>query len=300
VSEEVGRRADRTAVLSVPVLDPEPAEEPDQAPEPAALVAPLPPTTPVAEPEPPRSLRPPRPASRPARRGPARRSPALPLVLAGVLLLSALVGAVALLNSQDDPARSPAAAPSSAPSTEPGSPASRAGTGTGGPTPGAGAQSAAPAPAPATGPVPAPEGWQSFTAGPGWEVAVPASYRQGSFKGEPEYRDNATGRTLRVGSTKPGAGKADAVEDRQGQARDFAQRHPSYSEISIERIEFRGYEAADWEFTYRSGGTDLHVLSRVFVVEKTGYSLYFQTRASDDWPAARAEFERISASFRPA
>jgi hypothetical protein len=38
----------------------------------------------------------------------------------------------------------------------------------------------------------------------------------------------------------------------------------------------------------------------VFVVEGRGYSLFFQTRASDDWAAARAEFERISRSFVPA
>jgi hypothetical protein len=68
----------------------------------------------------------------------------------------------------------------------------------------------------------------------------------------------------------------------------------------VERIDYRGYEAADWEFTYSSGGTALHALSRVFVVDRRGYSLFFQTRASDDWDAARGEFERIARSFRPA
>jgi hypothetical protein len=90
------------------------------------------------------------------------------------------------------------------------------------------------------------------------------------------------------------------VEDRRDQARSFAARYPSYDEIDISRIEYRGYEAADWEFTYAPGGTELHALSRVFVVEGRGYSLFFQTRAGDDFEAARAEFERISQSFVPA
>jgi hypothetical protein len=41
------------------------------------------------------------------------------------------------------------------------------------------------------------------------------------------------------------------------------------------------------------------VLNRVFNVDGRGHSLWFQTRARD-WPAARADFDRIVAAFRPA
>ena len=84
------------------------------------------------------------------------------------------------------------------------------------------------------------------------------------------------------------------------QAGFFAKSHDAYNEIGINPVEYRGYEAADWEFTYTSGGAALHALSRVFVVDKTGYSLYFQTRASDDWAEARKDFDQIAASFRTA
>ncbi|MDP9434386.1 MAG: serine/threonine protein kinase, partial [Actinomycetota bacterium] len=93
--------------------------------------------------------------------------------------------------------------------------------------------------------------------------------------------------------------RPDAVADRQRAAADFARRYASYSEIRIQRVDYRGLEAADWEFTYTAGGVDLHVVNRVFVAGDRGYSLYFQTRAGD-WPQARQDFERIAASFRPA
>jgi hypothetical protein len=145
-----------------------------------------------------------------------------------------------------------------------------------------------------------PAGWKTFTDGPGWTVAVPASYQPSTFQGDPQYKDRATGRTLRVATTGAGGGKADAVQDREAQAAGFAKRNPSYQEIDISRADYRGYEAADWEFTYSSGGADLHVLNRVFVVDGRGYSLFFQTRASDDWSAARAEFDQMAAAFQPA
>jgi hypothetical protein len=87
---------------------------------------------------------------------------------------------------------------------------------------------------------------------------------------------------------------ADAVADRERAAASFAQRHPSYREIRIEPADYRGYEAADWEFTYEG----LHVINRVFVVDGTGHSLFFQTRAGD-FGAARSDFDAVAAAFRP-
>ena len=132
-----------------------------------------------------------------------------------------------------------------------------------------------------------------------WTVAVPPSYAAGVNNGIPQYKDPATGRTLRVSTTAAGGGKPDAVKDRRDQAAAFATRHPSYREISIAKADYRGREAADWEFTYTDSGVALHALSRVFVVNGRGYSLFFQTRGGDNWSAARADFDAIAATFRP-
>jgi hypothetical protein len=143
-----------------------------------------------------------------------------------------------------------------------------------------------------------PDGWVTHDSS-GWTVAVPSSYAAGTFNGFPQYRDGSTGRTLRVSTTGAGGGKADAVKDREEQASFFARKHAGYRQIRIEPADYRGYEAADWEFTYAEGGTSLHALSRVFVVDGRGYSLFFQTRGSDDWAAAKKDFDKIAAAFQP-
>jgi hypothetical protein len=143
-----------------------------------------------------------------------------------------------------------------------------------------------------------PAGWVTHSEG-GWTVAVPPSYSPGSFNGSPQYKDKATGRTLRVSTTAPGGGKSDAVQDRRVQAAAFAAKHQNYRQIAIAKADYRGLEAADWEFTYDDGGASLHALSRVFVVDGRGYSLFFQTRSTDDWTAAKADFDKIAAAFRP-
>jgi hypothetical protein len=142
-----------------------------------------------------------------------------------------------------------------------------------------------------------PDGW-ARQRHDSWSVAVPTSYQAGTFAGFPQYKDPTSGRTLRVSATPPGGGKDDAVQDRRDQAQAFRASHSDYQEIAITKASYRGLEAADWEFTYTSGGTKLHVINRVFVEDGRGYSLYFQTRASDDWPDARAEFDQIAAQFR--
>jgi hypothetical protein len=159
--------------------------------------------------------------------------------------------------------------------------------------------SAAPPASPsAAGSSATPAGWQTYSGPAGWTAAVPAAYAPGTFTGDPEYKDPATRRLLRV-STTPN-GRSDPVQDRRNQAAAFARTHAAYKEIAITATTFHGFPAADWEFTYSSGGASLRVLNRVFVVNGRGYSLYFQTHTSDDWPAARADFERMAAAFRPA
>ena len=141
-----------------------------------------------------------------------------------------------------------------------------------------------------------PAGWQT-SSHDGWTVAVPASYAQSVFKDSRQYKDPSTGRTLRVSTLA--VGKTDAVADRRAQAASFAGKHADYREIGISKADYRGYEAADWEFTYSDGGADLHALDRVFVADGRGYSLFFQTRSTDDWAAAKGDFDKIAAAFQP-
>jgi hypothetical protein len=224
----------------------------------------------------------------PRRRAPAWAAPAV----AGIALL-ALVGAgVVALTTGDDPDRAalPAAsapaprepAPSAEPDEEP--PAQPA------------AQPAEQQPADQDEPEQdaaessrtVPAGWSTDTGGAGWTVALPPGYRQTRAG---EYRQASTGRTLRI---ETGPGQPDAVADRERQEQSFASRHPSYQRIRIEEVDYRGYEAADWEFTYEG----LHVINRVFVVDGVGHSLFFQTGARD-FAAAEEDFRGIAQAFEP-
>jgi len=249
-------------------------------------------------------VRPPRPRTPPPQR--ARPGWLVPLAAAAVLLGAA--GAAVALATDDDGGERTTASPSAsigarasasaAPSTSAPAPAQEAPTAAA-PAPSSAPPSPEPSPEateapPTTEPTsPAvegvPAGWSTDTGAGGWTVALPPGYAQTRAG---EYRDAETGRTLRI---QTGQGRADAVADRQAAAQDFARRHPSYRELRIEPVDYRGYEAADWEFTYEG----LHVINRVFVVDGTGHSLFFQTRAGDI-DAARADFDRIAAAFAPA
>ena len=221
--------------------------------------------------------RPAAPLPRPA--PPARRRRSLVPAVAGVALLALAGGAVALNAVDDDPQTTAGPAPTAAATTAARSPA-------------ASPAAAAPTPEPTaedTAAAGVPAGWTTDTGAGGWTVALPPGYAQTRAG---EYRQASTGRTLRVDT---GPGKPDAVADREAQAEDFADRHPTYEEIRIEAVDYRGYEAADWEFTYEG----LHVLNRVFVVDGTGHSLFFQT-SEGDFADARADVEGIVEAFRPA
>jgi hypothetical protein len=125
---------------------------------------------------------------------------------------------------------------------------------------------------------------------------VPTSWRTTSYPDGLQFRDPATGRTLRVTS---GTGQPDAVADRRAAAASFSRRYPTYAQVRIDPVGWLGATGADWEFTYSDGGAQLHVLDRVADVGGTGYSLFFQTRAAD-WAGAQGDLQAALAAFRPA
>ena len=231
------------------------------------------------------------------------------LVPLGVLALLGGLGAGAYAlsstgshSSRARPTLSAAPAPSVATKASRSAPAGSSGVSSGtaaaAPTATPAAQRSSPAPSgPASGGAGVPAGWTTYTAGQGWSVAHPPGWTAGSYHGLVQLRDPVTGRTLRVDTTS--SPKGDPVTDWQEQSSAFAGNHPGYRELRIEKVTYRDDDAADWEFTYPSGGRVLHVLNRGFVVNPTrAYALYWQT-GDADWSAARSTFDEIAASFQP-
>ena len=142
-----------------------------------------------------------------------------------------------------------------------------------------------------------PMGWTSYQGPRGWSVGVPPGWQVSTRGAQLQFRDPRTARTLRIDTTE--TPPADAVADWERQSRRFAAKHPTYRRIRIEPASFRGGRGADWEFTYRADGSDLHVLDKAFVLGGRGHALYWQVPAAD-WEASQATFQQLAASFQPA
>jgi eukaryotic-like serine/threonine-protein kinase len=112
-----------------------------------------------------------------------------------------------------------------------------------------------------------------------------------------DLTDPAGGRYLRVDYTD--SPKDDPVADWQRQSESFGSRHDDYTEIRIEPVDFRGHDAALWEYTYSQGGAQLHAYNLAIVAGGHGYALNFQTRESQ-WAESQPLWEQFQSSFQPA
>ncbi|WP_399928435.1 serine/threonine-protein kinase [Streptomyces kanamyceticus] len=74
-----------------------------------------------------------------------------------------------------------------------------------------------------------------------------------------------------------------------------------YDRIRIEKVDFRGWNTADWEFTYVDGGTKYRSVDRGFVVNGgLGYGMMYTAKA-DDWKSEqrRAAWQTFTRTFQP-
>jgi Protein kinase domain len=96
--------------------------------------------------------------------------------------------------------------------------------------------------------------------------------------------------------------QTDALADWQQQAAEKAAVDPSYRRISIRRVSYRGYNAADWQFTNIYQGVRVRVIDRTFIVRpgQLSYAVELYGPASQ-WPAVYARiWQPLMTSFRPA
>ncbi|WP_128379279.1 serine/threonine-protein kinase [Streptomyces cavernae] len=93
--------------------------------------------------------------------------------------------------------------------------------------------------------------------------------------------------------------KNDPVADWKNQERGMFRS--KYQRIRIEKVEYRDWNAADWEFTYVEGGTEYRTIDRGFVVDPTqGYALMYTAKASDwDSGLRKNTWETLTETFRP-
>ncbi|MEU6505463.1 serine/threonine-protein kinase [Streptomyces sp. NPDC046942] len=133
--------------------------------------------------------------------------------------------------------------------------------------------------------------------GQGYSIGLPKGW---SYKSSDDAGDRYTGpggqKLLVAWTSTP---KGDPVADWQNQERYMVRAQ--YHKVRIEKVDYRGWNTADWEFTYVEGGTEYRTIDRGFVVNgHLGYGLMYTAKAAD-WDSALRQdtWKTLTASFTP-
>jgi serine/threonine protein kinase len=202
------------------------------------------------------------------------------LVLAG-LVLAVLVALAVRAAHDGSPSATPPAKHSSTPSTTASHPT------TSSPPPSTSA--------PTNG---LPAGFHLYTDPTGFSVGVPDGWAGSPSSATAiDFKDPHSSAFLRIDRTDHP--KGDPKKDWEEQEKSVSKTLPNYQRISIESVDYRGWKAADWEFTFGSTGT-IHVRNRGFVTDPNhGYAIYLSTPDSD-WAGSQQVFQVATDSFTPA
>jgi serine/threonine-protein kinase len=142
--------------------------------------------------------------------------------------------------------------------------------------------------------------WHTYNDPSGFAIGLPPGWAVASgTPGEVQFTGAPGGFVLVVAwSTHP---QADALADWQQQAAGKAAADSSYQQISIRRVRYRGYNAADWQFVDIYQGIRIRAIDRTFIVRpKLSYAIELYGPASR-WLAVYAGIWRhLVTSFQPA
>jgi hypothetical protein len=143
-----------------------------------------------------------------------------------------------------------------------------------------------------------PSGWETYTDDTvGYEISYPPGWTVAPGAGNTtDFSDPESGTYLRVDWTStPGDSPEGAWESL---SQSFGASHENYEELRIDPTTFRGWDAAEWEYTYTDGGADLHAIDLGFVTGDYGFALNFQTHA-ENWDSSQDIFESFKSAFKP-
>ncbi|WP_432099971.1 protein kinase domain-containing protein [Streptomyces sp. WAC 04229] len=133
--------------------------------------------------------------------------------------------------------------------------------------------------------------------GQGYRLGLPEGWKFTSTGASGDRFTGPGGQKLLVAWTS--TPKGDPVADWKNQERYMVRSQ--YKKIRIEKVDYRGWNTADWEFTYADGGTKYRTVDRGFVVnDHQGYALMYTAKA-DDWDGdlRRNTWRTLTESFEP-
>jgi hypothetical protein len=132
----------------------------------------------------------------------------------------------------------------------------------------------------------------------GFRLAVPRGWKESRSGSDVYFRDPKSRSYLQVDQTAHP--KPDALQNWKAEEAGAAGRFPGYRLLRLKRVAYHDWGAADWEFTWRPSGGELHVINRnVRVNGHRAYALLLSVPA-DDWTEGEKSFQVITDSFVPA
>jgi tRNA A-37 threonylcarbamoyl transferase component Bud32 len=133
--------------------------------------------------------------------------------------------------------------------------------------------------------------------GQGYSIGLPKGWKFQSSGAAGDRFTGPGGQKLLVAWTS--TPKDDPVADWKNQERYMVRSQ--YKKIRIEKVGYRGWNAADWEFTYKDGGTAYRTVDRGFVVnDHQGYALMYTAKAADwDSDQRRDSWRTLTKTFTP-
>ncbi|MGX1548816.1 serine/threonine-protein kinase [Streptomyces adustus] len=133
--------------------------------------------------------------------------------------------------------------------------------------------------------------------GQGYSIGLPAGWKYQSSDSAGDRFTGPDGQKLLVAwTTTP---KGDPKADWENQERYMTRSQ--YKKIRIQAVQYRGWNTADWEFTYVDGGTQYRTVDRGFVVDDhLGYALMYTAKASEwDGELRKSTWQTLTETFQP-
>ncbi|MEU7467257.1 protein kinase [Streptomyces sp. NPDC044984] len=138
---------------------------------------------------------------------------------------------------------------------------------------------------------------ETYHGNQGYSIGLPEGWKFQSTGAAGDRFTGPNGQKLLIGwTTTP---KDDPVADWKNQER--AMVRAQYQRIRIEAVDYRGWDTADWEFTYVESGTKYRSIDRGTVVhDRLGYGLMYTAKAADWGSDQRKDTWRtLTKTFRP-
>ncbi|MFD5077606.1 serine/threonine-protein kinase [Streptomyces sp. NPDC058371] len=131
----------------------------------------------------------------------------------------------------------------------------------------------------------------------GFSIGLPKGWKYQSTSDAGVRFTGPDGQKLLVGWTS--TPKNDPVADWKNQEHYMTRQQ--YKRVRIEKVDYRGWNTADWEFTYVDGGTKYRSIDRGFVVDSDlGYGLMY-TAKDAKWGSdlRKSTWQTLTSTFEP-